>query len=69
MADSLPEGFQPPNNNYRRRGSFAQTDVLKYRKVFDIHDSTQQGHIKAAQLGEVVKKLGYRITEDKIQVI
>ncbi len=69
MADSLPEGFRPPNNNYRRRGSFAQTDVLKYRKVFDTHDETKQGHIKAAQLGEAVQKLGYRISEDKIQVL
>ncbi len=51
-----------------RKPSFAHSDVLKYRRAFDAYDQTKSATIRAADLGRVMNKLGYKFNQDKIDV-
>ena len=52
----------------RRKVSFAHSDILKYRRAFDLFDLTKSAKIKATDLSGVMSKLGYKIGKDKVDV-
>ena len=49
-----------------RKMSLAHGDVIKYRRAFDAFDTHKTARIQASDLGRVISKLGYKITQDKI---
>ena len=53
----------------RRRQSFAQGDMLKYRRSFDLFDIEKNGRVSTSKLPDIIKRLGYRLNKEKIQVV
>ena len=52
----------------RRTRSFAQGDMLKYRRSFDLFDLEKNGRVCITKLPEIIKRLGYRLNSKQIQV-
>jgi len=58
-----------PHMPTRRRGSLAAGDVQKYRYAFDEYDTQNEALVCCKHLQNVVTRLGYRISQDKISQI
>ncbi len=52
----------------RRRASFASSDITKYRRSFDGFDFQRNGTVQAKDLQKIIAKLGYRMTQEEINV-
>lgn len=64
-----PEPSPPPfGGPFRRRLSFAQCDIFKYRKAFDTFDRLKEGYILATDLQDCALRMGYKIPDAQIDV-
>lgn len=51
-----------------RRMSFAQGDIMKYRRAFDVYNDPAAGGIKGENLSAAIEMVGYRVSQSKVQV-
>ena len=69
MAEVTAQGkMAAPSTAIRRRRSFAQSDMVRYRRSFDLFDLEKEGRVRGDKLGDVVHQLGYRLTDDQLKV-
>ena len=57
-----------PSFHIRRKMSFAQGDILKYRRAFDAYNDPAAGGIKGENLLAAIEMAGYRVSQSKVQV-
>jgi len=65
----LKDEERPKSSSLKRKTSFAQGDVMKYRRSFDSFDFDKCGAIQVKYLRNVINKIGYKIPDERLDEI
>jgi len=69
VDDIMRDDERPKSCSLKRKTSFAQGDVMKYRRSFDCYDHDKTGSIQVKYLRNVINKIGYKIPDERLDEI